>query len=429
MTPSPSALNVLIIGANGYLGTAIGQAFLRTRPPVPSPPAASPSPPASTTTTTPRPPPPPHFRVFGLVRRAAAARVLAAQEVVPIIGSLSDDDPTALRDKILAHVAAAGGLPLVHVIAICTEPADRAARAKHWTDVLGLVQGLSAAASEASAASVASGTSSTGGGTGTPIRPLVLWSSGCKDYGTTGLHGEPGLAPHTESTPLAPHELVRRRADAAVKALESASAEGGAGGFDAVVLRATPICGRSGSLYGAGMGYVEGFAAAVKEGKSEGDNTVLKFVPPAGTVMHGLHVDDCADAYVAVAVTALFGGEEKRRGVVGQAFNISGRRYETLEEVGTALAKEYGFAGGAEFGVDPAVLPEGVDPKGSHFIFGWSQWVGSQKIREATGWSDWRPLFSENVHAYRLAYEAAREGADENVERIRQRMAGNWGKE
>ncbi|KAB2571287.1 hypothetical protein DBV05_g10040 [Lasiodiplodia theobromae] len=415
-----SALNVLIVGANGYLGTAIGQAFLRTRPPVPSPSASSP--PASTAA------PPPHFRVFGLVRRAAAARSLAAQEVVPIIGSLSDDDPTALRDNILAHIAAAsngtGGedsKPVVHAIAICTEPADRAARAKHWTDVLGLVEGL-AAASGASGASN-SGSGGGGVGAGTPTRPLVLWSSGCKDYGTTGLHGEPGLAPHTESTPLAPHELVRGRADAAVKALESAA------GFDAVVLRATPICGYSGSLYGAGMEYVEGFAAAVKEGKSDGNSKVLKFVPPAGTVMHGLHVDDCADAYVAVAVTALFGGEEKRRGVVGQAFNISGRRYETLEEVGRVLAKEYGFAGGAEFGVDPAALPEGVDPKGSEIIFGWSQWVDSRKIREATGWSDWRPLFSENVHAYRLAFEAAREGADENVKRIRERMAGNWGRE
>lgn len=282
--------------------------------------------------------------------------------------------------------------------------------------MLELVQGLSA-------------TNNTG------TRPLVLWSSGCKDYGTTGLHGESGLAPHTEDTPLAPHELVRGRADAAVKALESAAAaegkEGGAvgGGFDAVVLRATPICGYSGSLYGAGMEYVEGFAAAVGGEKGEGNDKVLKFVPPAGTVMHWMHVDDCADAYVAVAVTALFGSEEKRRGVVGQAFNISGRRYETLEEVGRVLAKEYGFGGGAEFGVDPAKLPQGVDPKGSEIIFGWSQWVGSQKIREATGWSDWRPLFSENVHAYRLAFEAAREGADENVKRIRERMVGNWGKE
>lgn len=230
---------------------------------------------------------------------------------------------------------------------------------------------------------------------------------------------------------------MRGRADAAVKALESAAAaEGGEGGFDAVVLRATPICGYSGSLYGAGMEYVEGFAAAVGvagagegEGKRGDNDKVLKFVPPAGTVMHGLHVDDCADAYVAVAVTALFGGEGKRRDVVGQAFNISGRRYETLEEVGKALAKEYGFGGGAEFGVDPAALPKGVDPKGSEIIFGWSQWVDSRKIREATGWSDWRPLFSENVHAYRLAFEAAREGADENVKRIRERMAGNWGKE
>lgn len=241
------------------------------------------------------------------------------------------------------------------------------------------------------------------------------------------------MAPHTEDTPLAPHELVRGRADAALKALESAAAEGkeeggAGGGFDAVVLRAAPICGYSGSLYGAGMEYAEGFAAVVGvvgTGEGESKDKVLKFVPPAGTVMHGLHVNDCADAYVAVALTALFGDKEKRRGVIKQAFNISGRRYETLEEVGRVLAKEYGFGGGAEFGVDPAKLPEGVDPKGSEIIFEWSQWVDSRKIREATGWNDWRPLFSENVHAYRLAFKTARKGADKNIKRIRERMAGN----
>ncbi|KAK3303149.1 uncharacterized protein B0T15DRAFT_486647 [Chaetomium strumarium] len=390
-TTSPSRVptrprTVLVVGANGYLGSAICNAFLRA------------------------PCHPQSFRVYGLVRRTSAARALAAAEVIPIVGSLSGD-----RDTLPAAILSRHSRTW-DAIVTCTEPArsadDPASTARHWDDVLHLVRTLASA-------SAAEG-----------VRPLVLWSSGCKDYGMTGLHGSTTgdlLAPHTEDSPIGDvHPLIRGRAEAALRALEEAGKPGGAD-FDVAVVRATPVFGYSGSYYGAGLDYAAAFRAAVGDAK----DPVLKFTAHGGTVIHGVHVDDCAEGYVALATTALFGSSEghDRAAVAGQAFNISGRRYETLEEVGRALAEEYGFAGGAEFGVAPDELPEAVTGRSVDLLFGWSQWVASDKIRRVAGWADWRPLFSENLHVYRLAYDAAVEAGSDGVGKVRKRMGGNWSEE
>lgn len=396
---SPHPLTVLIIGANGYLGSAISRAFLRA--------AGLPS---------------FNFQVYGLVRRASTARALAIQEVIPIVGSLSDTG--SVSQAILSHSR------IWDVIVNCTEPSksDTVAEAQHWHDVLVLVQGLAEA--------------STSAPIGKAVYPLVLWSSGCKDYGTTKLHSDPDLQQHTETSPLNPHEVVRCRMEGALRALEVAGKNKGRTGFDVVVVRATPVFGYSGCFYGAGLEYAAAFVAALASEKNNGDTAkLLKFTADADTILHGVHVDDCADGYVALARMASFEVDnldnvssnctQKRRraAIAGQISNISGRRYETLKEVGAALAAEYGFKGVTQFRVSADNIPETIDVQSSELVFGYSQWVSSEKIRALTGWSDKRPLFSENMHAYRLAYEAARDLGSENVEKIRKRMAGNWGDE
>ncbi|KAL8846317.1 MAG: hypothetical protein Q9221_008583 [Calogaya cf. arnoldii] len=393
-SPHFAALTALIIGANGYLGTAVSNAFLRA---------------GSLPTSN-------FFRVYGLVRRPSSARALAVQEIVPIVASLSSDSPDAIAKAILAHSRT------WHISVVCTEPSksDPVAQKQHWHDVLALVQELAQAS-----------TSIPSGSGAKAVTPLVLWSCGCKDYGTTGLHGDLQLEPHTESTPLNPPDTVRPRMDGALRALEVANSE--KGGFDVVVLRALPMSGYSGSYYGAALEYVASFAANENNGN---EAKILKFTSDADTIMHGVHVDDCADAYVALARTALFGidgdtPQSRRPAIVGRVFNISGRRYETLKEVGTALAEEYGFKEGAQFSVSADNIPDNItddiDYQSSEFVFGYSQWVSSERIRALTGWRDKRPLFSENVHAYHLAYEAAKEGGNKNVETIRKRMIGDWG--
>lgn len=385
-------LTVLVVGANGYLGSAVCRAFLRSAGPSPF-----------------------FFRVFGLVRRESTALALAADEIVPIVGSV--DDPDALSRKVLSHS------PTWDVIVVCTEPSklDPASEDQHWRDILSLVETLAESSASASSSQQR------------PVRPMVLWSSGCKDYGFTALHGDADLQPHTEESPLVPHPLVRGRMDGAMRAL-AASQNGG--GFDVAVVRATPVYGYSGSYMGATFDYVDAYVAAL----SDKDDKVLKIPSHEGTIMHGCHVDDCGDGYVALAKTALFGGKSPwttshwngsgtvdRKAIAGQQFNISSRRYETLREIGTALAKEYGLSGGAVFGVSPQDLPGTLSNQDMALVFGYSQWVSSDKIRAVTGWSDNRPLFHENIGALRCAYNAAKERGSENIIKTRQRMGGNWG--
>ncbi|KAF6809461.1 NAD dependent epimerase [Colletotrichum sojae] len=217
-------------------------------------------------------------------------------------------------------------------------------------------------------------------------RPFVLWSSGCKDYGTTGLHGDPNLQPHTKTSPLnAP--------------LPSADGR-------------TP----RGSYFGAAFEYASRAALAAAKDKHESGLNTLDFAADAGTILHSLHVDDCAEAE---------GRHAGFHAIAGKIFNVSGRQYETLKEVGDALAAEYGFTGGARLGLGPEEIP--ADDMTGLLVFGRSQWVDSDKIRKVTGWADRRLLFSENVGAYRLAYEAAKTQGSDNVGSISRRMAGDWG--
>ena len=51
-------------------------------------------------------------------------------------------------------------------------------------------------------------------------------------------------------------------------------------------------------------------------------------------------------------------------------------------------------------------------------MVGFCQWVGSEKLRKDVGWSDRRVLFSEDLSAYRGAYEAAVAQGHEGVTRI-----------
>ncbi|KAK1977277.1 hypothetical protein LZ30DRAFT_548100, partial [Colletotrichum cereale] len=222
-------LSVLVIGANGFLGLAICRAFLRAAAP------ATLDYPGANPTLCP-------FRVYGLVRRSSAAHELSVNEVVPIVGDIADTERT-LRD-ILSRS------PRWDVIVTCTEPTktDPVAEAEHWNALLHLVVGLAEASNQGAAAADSSPEAR---------RPYVLWSSGCKDYGTTRLDGDPELRPHSEASPLDAPTPIRGRTDAALKALELAENSRGRGssGFDVAILRATPVYGYSGSYFGAAFEY------------------------------------------------------------------------------------------------------------------------------------------------------------------------------
>ncbi|KAK8068964.1 hypothetical protein PG994_005580 [Apiospora phragmitis] len=315
--------SVLVVGANGYIGLAVCRAFARAG-----------------------------WRVFGLVRRAEVASSLYAAEVTPIISSLSED---SLPQRLYNYTTT------VDTIVGCAEPADYSS---HYQQLTALIRHVAE-------------TSNSNG-----VRPLVLFSSGCKDYGTTDVDGASNLAPHTEMSPINPpaHLLSRAMTCTTIFELDDV--------VDAAVLRPTNVYGHGSSYYGLVFDYAARVAASGAPTLSIGSDPT--------SIMHALHVDDCAEAYVALAECT------SRDRVNGQCFNISASKYETTRDMLTALAKEYKFPGDAVF----AGSAESDDPAMTG-IFGFSQWVDSRKIRDLTGWTEKRMLFSEDMHVYRMAYEAA----------------------
>ncbi|UPK91251.1 hypothetical protein LCI18_002186 [Fusarium solani-melongenae] len=103
-------------------------------------------------------------------------------------------------------------------------------------------------------------------------RPLVLWSSGCKDCGTTDLYGSPGLAPHGENSSLNAPEILKERTTNCLRIFDDVSL------FNAAVIWPTSVFGYS----------------------SKGFET-LRIPGDPNSIIHATHVDDCAEAYVTIA--------------------------------------------------------------------------------------------------------------------------------
>ncbi|KAI8954962.1 hypothetical protein F4801DRAFT_415569 [Xylaria longipes] len=348
----PPKKTVLVTGAGGYIGFAVSRAFARAG-----------------------------WDVYGLIRRAGGAHALLAEEITPVIGAISAD--LGFLDDFLAKPSTRA----FDVVVSCTEqlPFD-----EHWGHVSALLTKVAQHYCRARR-------NNDDGG-----KPLVLVSSGCKDYGQTSRHGEPGLAPHVETSPLEPAELLAARTTSALRVFEPANEAL----YDAAVVRPTPLFGRGGSYYGVLFEALGRFR----------DRAGVEVPGHPDNIYHGCHVDDCADAYVALAE------HPSRPRVSGGCFNISGYRYETVGEILSALAAEYGISGG--IGTAPAAEVAEPELRALRAVLEYTQWVDSAKIRELTGWTDKRKLFSENVRTYRLAYEAAVSVGDDGVKRIRDRVAG-----
>ncbi|CAM1503568.1 Fc.00g011590.m01.CDS01 [Cosmosporella sp. VM-42] len=341
--------NALVTGANGYIGSAVCRAFARAG-----------------------------WRVYGLIRKSEAARELILQEAIPVVGTFTD---LTFTDALFEQANT------FDAIVSCTEQLP--GYEKHFAEVIAFVKVLTEKSNE------------------NGVRPLVLWSSGCKDYGTTSVHGAPDLAPHTEDSPLNSPEVLKERTTNCLKVFDYADL------FDAAVIRPTSVFGYSSSYYGPMLDYV---AAEAKKGTK-----TLTIPGDPNSIMHATHVDDCAEAYLSLAE------HPDRAAISGQAFNISGHRYETLQEVASSLVKEYGFTSGVNFVPVSEAGPS--FPGGLHYVFSFSQWVGSTKIRALTGWKDRRLLFSENLQVYRRAYEAMRDEGHGNIAEVRRRIGGNFGSE
>ncbi|KAI8633312.1 NAD(P)-binding protein [Xylariaceae sp. FL1651] len=362
--PRPLPKTVLVTGAGGYIGFAVSRAFVRAG-----------------------------WDVFGLIRRAEGADALLTEEITPLIGAIGPD--LAFLDNFLTKPST----PPFDVIVSCTEQIPFG---EHWQHVSAL---LTKVANHYHA-------KNSGG------RPLVLMSSGCKDYGQTARHGDPRLAPHCETSPLDPKEILVARTTCTLKVFEQHNRDL----YDAAVIRPTPLFGYGGSYYGVlfeALGRLQTqtqIQGTDVEKDGEGHGAQVRVPGHPDNIYHGCHIDDCADAYVALATYPV------RSQVNGESFNISGYRYETVGEILLALAAEYGIRGA----ITTAPLKEISNPelRALEAMLGYTQWVDSTKIRKLTGWTDKRKLFSENVRTYRLAYEAAARAGDAGIKRFSDRVAG-----
>ncbi|OQE36982.1 hypothetical protein PENCOP_c011G04799 [Penicillium coprophilum] len=328
---------VLVTGANGYIGNAVCRAFVQAG-----------------------------WTVYGLVRRSDAFTDLAAEEIIPVHGSIGDDSfvPALLTQQ-----------KTFNVIVSTTENVGNFK--SHFKDIVSMLL----AVSESSNAS--------------GVRPLVMFTSGCKDYGMTGRDDSEGLAPHTEASPLDPPSTIADRCFTSPKIFQYSHA------FDAVLLRPTTVFGRSSSYYGP-------FFELAQHAKYTSTPLILPAHPKS--IVHGAHVDDCANAYVSIA-------EFDRTRIAGQCYNISSNRYETLDEIAQVLVEEYNLENGVVY--EPPLHKPGSQFDIVQILTGFSQWVGSEKLRQDVGWKDRRHLFSEGLKAYRLAYEAAVESGHSNVSRVK----------
>lgn len=310
------------------------------------------------------------WTTYGLVRSKSGAESLAIEEVLPVIGSIDD---FASHETITAMLP-----PTVDAIVSVTE--DHSDYVTHYNNIVALLRTVSA--------------KSTANG----VIPLGIFTSGCKDYGI-GPHfaDDPNLAPHTEESPLNPPAFLRLRAEYARKIFENADA------FSPVLVRPTNVHGRSSSYYGL---FFEMASKAVDSGKP------LVLTSKPDSICHSMHVDDCGDAYVAIA------SHPRQAEVRGQVFNISARKYETVAALGRALVSEYGITKGLEYASSADLADGGGWPSS---LIDFPQWTGSDKLRRVTGWSDHRALFTESTHVYRVAYEAAKAVGNQNIANVKAR--------
>ncbi|KAF9874980.1 nad dependent epimerase [Colletotrichum karsti] len=330
---------VFVTGANGYIGNAVARAFV----------AAG-------------------WTTYGLVRSLSAATALAQEEIIPIIGAIDD---LSAHANIQSHLPAT----LDAVVSVTENVLDYI---PHYQNTVQLLRAIGTASSAAGK------------------KPLTIFTSGCKDYGIgPHYHGAPGLAPHTEESPLNPIPFLANRTTYAKKILDHTDA------FAPVLVRPTNVYGRSSSFYKA---FFDVAAKAAAEGKP-----LLLPVSP-DTIIHALHVDDCGEAYVAIA------SHPNIEEIEGQTFNISAQTYETVDKIADALVKEYDIKAGKKY-VDASDLKEGENPWPPGII-DFPQWTDSSKLTNLTGWKHHRPLFAENLHVYRIACDAAKVAGHEGIKRI-----------
>ena len=316
---------VLVTGANGFLGNATAKYFALQG-----------------------------WKTYGMIRSPDHVSDLAANEVIPIVGSYSD---TTSLDGIKGVI--------FDVIISTTE--DWSDYVSHFNDIIRLVKVASEAANAAGR------------------KPLLMFTSGNKDYGGSGLHGSPDLVWSEEDSPLNPHPFIAPRANTVSQVFNHSDH------FHATIFRPCMIYGRKGSIYGSIMAQ----AAA-------SDQIVFHGSPD--TIWHGIHVDDVGSAYFAVAT------EVKPEKAHGQVFTVGNDDYDTYRQLADGVSKAYG---GKKIVFKPLDKNNVMQD-----LTALSQPLRSERLRSMTGWRPRKLPFLEGIEQYRAAFDVAFKERDPAIMKI-----------
>lgn len=154
---------------------------------------------------------------YGLIRSPAFAPALAGEEIVPVVGAVDDQSS---HEAILSRLP----VPLNAIVSTTEVTFDYLL---HYTNLVTLFRAIAKATVSA----------------GAP-KPLLLFTSGCKDYGMgPHIHGTRGLTHHTENTSCNPPPPLAARAEHSARIFDNADL------LAPVLLRPTNLYGRSSSFY------------------------------------------------------------------------------------------------------------------------------------------------------------------------------------
>jgi len=281
------------------------------------------------------------FKTYGLIRNKDKASQLITQEIIPVIGSLNDRHTwIKTLDQIQFDL-------IINCSDVVMSPENNI---HNCLDALNdLVLNCK----------------------GSKI-PLFIFSSGAMIYGDCGRVGEPGFRGVSEDCPYNPpipkflipevEELFKRN------------------DLLSCVLIPCFVYGRSSSNSVHGSLFQQAKASS----------NVLKYAGCPTSVIHGVHIDDLAQAYVLAA--------QKPELVNRQKFNVAGDKYDTFDEVLKAISKEFGGKHKIEYG----------GGKGDTPALSVSQWMVTDKIKRVLGWKPVKPSFTDGIKEYVAAWEESK---------------------
>jgi nucleoside-diphosphate-sugar epimerase len=310
-------MKVLILGASGFIGLPAAQALVRTG-----------------------------HQVYGLTRSEEKGRLLAADEIIPVISEVSDFDKWVhLAAGLDAIIDAVGGSADIRILS---------------ASLLSAVSTAAASLRPAGAPKLA-----------------YIYTSG------TWVHGEDRENTVTDTTPCThPAELVAWRVGMEQKVLEDTVLNG-------IVVRPALLYGRSGSLL------APLFDAAMEAGKwnaaaGNKNDGIVRWTGRAGGRYAAIHTDDLADLYLRVCERAALVG--------GRTFDVANDNTESVDDFLGALARLVGAKGYAY--TEPSNLYEEA--------LGTTTLIRPYLARALLGWQPRKAGLVDGLSAYYQAYLAAR---------------------